>query len=175
MATRAKRQQSLQDVNLHLLPPQLKVLVRLMGLQPAMRLVEMRGGTRMIVPVHCRAEHWLNDVVGPVAFAALVADSAGVVMDLPKYDAVLRQWRHQQVHELSRHLTDGEVALRTGYTRRHVINIRQAEAQAAGAQWDMFDANRAPPNARRPDDEAQTQETGPTAHNPFGLGKALVG
>jgi hypothetical protein len=162
-----------KDVNLRLLPPQLKVLVQVMGLQPALRLVEVKGGTRLIVPVRCTPEHWLNEVVGCEAFGRLVGNSAGIVMDLPKYDSVLRQWRHQQVHELSRYLTDGEVALRTGYTRRQVINIRQAEAEAACMQWDMFDTSRAPPKARLPVDEAEATETGPTAHNPFGLGRAV--
>lgn len=156
-----------RDINTALLPPQMRMLVRVMGLGPALRLLEARGGTRMTVPGRCSAEHWLHDVVGPQAFAALVADSANVTMDLPKLDAVTRQWRHQQVHELARYLSHGEVARRTGYTRRHVINICNAEAAAAGwAQLDLFAAPAAVTAAHTQHDSAAA------AHDPFGLAGA---
>lgn len=159
-----------RDLNLHLLPPQLRDLVKVMGEAAALRLVEHRGGTPLVVPVRCTADHWLNDVVGPVAFGALVAECASITMDLPKYDSVMRQWRHQQVQALCRTgLPDAQVALRTGYTRRHVINIRQAEAEAAGAQWDLFDN---PPSERV--DGLQDELDHITAHNPFGLARGAA-
>lgn len=167
MAHPAKKAQRPRELNTHLLPPQARHLVRVMGVGPALRLLEVRGGTRIIVPVRVSADHWLMDVVGLEAFAALVDDSRGLVIELPKYDAVLRQWRHQQVHELSRHLSDGEVARRTGYSRRHVINIRQAEAEAMAMQGDLFGPD--PHKADRLAREAEEAETGPTAHDPFGL------
>lgn len=167
------RRQRPTDINTAMLPPQLRLLVRVMGVGPALALVEARGGTRLTVPVRCSPDHWLNEVVGPVAFAALVQDSAAVTMELPKADAATRQWRHQQVHELARTMTNDQVARATGYTRRHVINIRQAEAEAAGLrQPDLFDSlGDDEDQADLVDlaDRVQDADDTPTAHNPFGL------
>lgn len=162
-------------LNADLLPPQLRTLMRVLGEADALRLVEQRGGTFILVPVRVSREHWLNDVLAPAAFAALVSEYRGIQLELPKYDSVLRQWRHQQVLSLVvKRLTDSEVALRTGYSRRHVISIRQAEAVAAGeapedglwpVQGDLF-----PDLAEAGATDAEEAETLPTAHNPFGLG-----
>lgn len=164
-----------KHVNTHLLPPQLRMLVRIMGEQAAFRLVEQRGGTPLVVPVKVSPDHWLMDILGPEAFAALVGEMAGMTTDLPKADALFRQWRHQRVHALvGTKMTDAEVALATGYTRRHVINIRQAEAELAAAcggpdgnpaQFDLFAA------VDRELDAAVTADAGPTAHDPFGLAR----
>lgn len=162
-----------KHVNLQLLPPQLRMLVRIMGEQPAFKLVEVRGGTPIVVPVKVSPDHWLMDIVGPQAFAALVNEMAGMTTDLPKADAIFRQWRHQRVHALvGGRMTDAEIALATGYTRRHVINIRQAEAEhaAAGgdgnpAQFDLFAAVDAELDA------TLGADAGPTAHDPFGLAR----
>ena len=175
MATKPRRHRP-SDINTAMLPPQLRMLVRVMGVGPALALVEARGGCKLTVPVRCSPEHWLNHVVGPAAFAALVSDSAGITMELPKADAATRQWRHQQVHELSRSMTNDQVAMATGYTRRHVINIRNAEAEAAGLRQgdlfaDLLDLDEADlvdqVDAREEADDGR--DTYPSAHNPFGL------
>lgn len=158
-----------QCLNTHLLPPQLRLLIRVMGEGPALELAAQRGGTQLTVPVRVRRDHWLYDVVGHTAFAALVAECAGITLELPKYDKVLQQHRHQRVHALAREgWTQGEIAVETNYTRRHVITICQAEAEAAAAgQMDIFrdwlDKEDAEPET--------AAEATPTAHNPFGLAK----
>lgn len=157
-------------LNTNLLPPQLRTLIRVMGEAAALELVAHRGGTQLTVPARVRRDHWLYDVVGHTAFAALVAECAGITMELPKYDKVLQQHRHQRVHALAREgWTQGEIAVETNYTRRHVITICQAEAEAAAAgQMDIFrdwlDIEDAEP-------ETSAEAPTPTAHNPFGLGQ----
>lgn len=128
-------------LNLRLLPPQLRELVRTMGEADAFRLVERRGGTTMRVPKRVSTRHWLLQIVSPQAFAQLVDGYAGMEIQLPKYDSVLRQIRHQRVHHLLSRHTVSEVALLTNYTTRQVFNIKRAAGVAAGAampQRDLF-------------------------------------
>lgn len=158
----------LDQVNVHLLPPQLRELVRVMGDAAAFRLVEHRGGTALSVPKRVSADHLLADLLGPVAFAQLVEARGGEVMQLPKNDSALRQARHQRVHELllQRH-TIREVALRTNYTARQVINIKQSlAADLAVSQGDLFaDIVSGSTAVTAPADQALTT----AAHDPFGL------
>jgi hypothetical protein len=140
-----------------------------MGEAAAFRLVEHRGGTALSVPKRMSAEHMLAELLGPIAFAQLVDARGGEVLQLPKNDSVLRQVRHQRVHELllQRH-TIREVALRTNYTARQVINIKQALAAdlAVIQQGDLFaDIVSSSAVDSAPVDPAPNA----AAHDPFGL------
>lgn len=116
-------------VNVDLLPPQLRELVRVVGDAAAFRLVEHRGGVALSVPKRVSPDHMLAELLGPVAFAQLVEAWGGEVLQLPKNDSVLRQLRHQRVHTLLlQRYTIRDVALKTNYTARQVINIKQALA-----------------------------------------------
>jgi len=116
-------------VALHKLPVQLRMLVRVMGEAAAYRLVQAWGGTPFTVPKSVRARQFarLADVVGVDAATALVAELPGETLQLPKYDGVLRQLRHQRVIDLRRQrLRLAEIALATAYSVRQVINILNA-------------------------------------------------
>ena len=118
------------QVALHKLPPQLKVLVRVMREGPAFAMVKARGGTTLHVPkhVHSRRFQHLVDLCGdPVAAAALVNELGPCTLELPKYDSVARQLRHASViARRQRGDRIDAIALATGYTRRQVINILNA-------------------------------------------------
>lgn len=159
----------MSTINPHLLPAALRELVRVLGEATAFRLVERRGGGRLIVPKKVHADHRLNDELGFKAFVDLVEHYGGEVLDLPKHDSVVRQLRHQRVRTLRAegHTMD-RVAVLTGYTRRQVINILGDCADLAdGRQLDMFGA--AEPArataADKPDPDAFR------ANDPFGLGR----
>lgn len=116
-----------RDVDLARLPPQLRLLVRSLGLHAAFRLVKAYGGTPVKVPRRVRpnhVEHPLYLVLGADAFAKLVDAYGDEVLHLPKYDSIARQARHDLVRQLRRGgATRREIALSTGYTTRHVGNI----------------------------------------------------
>lgn len=154
-------------VNEHLLPPQLRMLVRIMGDTAAYRLVQERGGGYLIVPVHVSPEHPLCELLGPAAFAALVRELGSQTLQLPKYDSVARQWRHQQVHALREQgKTLCQVALKTNYSMRQVINIMRDAEGDSRQQIDLFASmDETDVDA----DLAGGDEPMPTAHNPFGL------
>lgn len=140
-------------VALHKLPPQLRMLVRLMGEAAAYRLVQARGGTPLTVPKSVRSPQFmaLADLAGSAeAGAALVHELAGQTIQLPKHDSVVRQLRHQRVIELrQRGGKLAEIALATGYSMRQVINVladagepldpAAAAEPARRPQGDLFD------------------------------------
>ena len=111
------------------LPPALRELVRVLGEADAFRLVSAHGGARISVPAMPKADHRLRACLSAEGFDALVAWAGGGVLELPKADAYVRELRHQQVRECrAEGLTVDETAERTGYTRRHVINVMGGKA-----------------------------------------------
>lgn len=155
----------MSTINTDLLPAALRELVRVLGEATAFRLVERRGGGRLIVPKKVHPDHRLMDELGLKAFADLVAGYGGEVLDLPKYDSVVQQLRHQRVRKLrgEGHSLD-RVAVLSGYTRRHVINILGGEDQHyAERQLDMFGAPPVATALPAPDEPIR-------ANDPFNLG-----
>jgi hypothetical protein len=149
-----------QGIALHRLPPQLRVLARVMGEAAAYRLVQALGGTPLSVPASTDSGHFdrLVDICGSVAAAAaLVAELPGQRLELPKYDSVLRQLRHQRVVELR---TLGkrldEIALATAYGKRQVINI----LNAAGLPEQAGDADEPPGRGQGDLFEEQAEDEG---------------
>lgn len=174
-------------LNTKLLPPQLRLLIRAIGEGAALELVRHCGGARFTVPTHASDDHWLCPIIGKEALQALIDEYKGITMDLPKYDSFIRQQRHLRVRSLAREgLSQSDVAVRTGYSRRHVISIVHAEEDFADVdhrQMDLFrgwleeqsqaaqqNDNAAPQLEAKPEPETTAQAT-PTAHNPFGLAK----
>lgn len=157
----------MSQINTHLLPAALRELVTVLGEAAAFRLVERRGGGRLIVPKKVHPEHRLMDELGFKAFADLVAAYGSMVLELPKYDAVARQIRHERVRKLrAEGMTVDRVAVATGYTRRQVFNILADDFdQVAAAQLDMFGG----PDLAD-DDPAERPAPAPFgANDPFGL------
>lgn len=162
------------------LPPQLKVLVRVMGEGAAFRVIKWLGGTSFTWPKSRRSPQFtqLAEIAGLEAADTAVEHLGGQTWQLPKYDSVLRQLRHARVVELKRveGLSNPEVALRTGYTVRQVINIcneaglAQAERDAfMAAQGDLFAGpagSGAEPVGRAPDAAAPAPSPAATAPGP---------
>ena len=163
----AKR--DLSDINPLSLPPQMRMLMRVMGEAAAYKLIEQRGGSYVIVPTRLVPEHYLLEILGPQAFMALVEACGAQTLQLPKYDSVLRQLRHRRVMELlGKGFLLREVAVQVNYTVRQVLNIKQSSApdDRQGGLWDMF-----PEQGEVVEIEDEPADNLPTAHNPFGLGR----
>ncbi|MBY0235237.1 MAG: hypothetical protein K2W93_09665 [Burkholderiaceae bacterium] len=151
-------------INVHLLPQGLRDLVRVLGEADAFRLVERRGGGRLVVPDRVHPEHPLMDELGLRVFAALVDAFGREVLELPKYDSVARQLRHERVRKhRAEGMTIDRIAVATGYTRRQVFNIL-ADVAPEDAQLDMF---------ATVDDEVDAMPISfaGSANDPFGLAR----
>lgn len=135
-------------VNVDLLPPNLRVLCRAIGHRKAFALCKARGGVPLQVPKRPSLTHWLVEIIGFDGLQALVDALGDSVIDVPKYDKVAMQLQHRAVHAcLKSGLGLTKTALKTGYTKRHVLNIQTDLAHAegdlyahpdAGEQRDLF-------------------------------------
>lgn len=151
-------------INIELLPPVLREMVRVLGESAAFKLVEHLGGRRLIVPKRLKMEDPLLDLLGGKAFAKLVNYAPGSVIELPKYDSVTRQLRHERVRACrALGMTGDRTATETGYTRRQVMNIWAAAADddrdfRQGGLWEVEE------------DDKTTGSFAGRANDPFGLG-----
>lgn len=158
----------MSTINTLLLPDSLRELVRVLGEPAAFRLVELHGGGRLIVPKSVTPGHRLIDDLGLKTFCDLVEHYGGGVIDLPKYDAVLRQLRHQRVRSLrgDGHTHD-RIAVLTGFSRRWVIKILEDDGDLyAQSQADLFDDHDLAPD---PVPKVRPDNSMPSANDPFRL------
>lgn len=123
-------------INVELLPPNLRLLCRVLGPRKAFELSKRRGGVPLRVPVRASLDHWLVDIIGFDGLQSLVDALAGEYIDVPKYDKVLQQLRHQQAHAcLAAGMSMSNTAIETGYTKRHVVNIQASLQEATGERY----------------------------------------
>lgn len=159
------------DINMELLPNSMRELVRVLGFTAALKLIQARGGAPLVVPqalnLHDPSPAVLRllDDIGAQAAAALVEWAGGGTLNyLPKYDAVARQLRHEQVRQLRRDgFTLSEIANKSGYSQRWVIKILGLDDDDRQLNLFLQDAQA---NAAQ---KTKINITSGSAHNPFGL------
>lgn len=131
-------------IDLSRLPPQLKFLVREIGLVATIKLVRARGGQQVWLPKKATGDRVLAQVIGREALAKLVAHRGGERLELPKADKILVQMRDRALFaRREAGATESELARDYGITRRWVYEIcarlRQERAEAE-RQGQLFDA-----------------------------------
>lgn len=114
-----------------LLPPQMRRIVRAIGVAPAFVLLRWRGGRRLKLPKDgTRSE--LAAIIGLVALEALLAEfGAHEILTLPKVDKMVLQLRDRAIraeHAGGKSIPD--LAGLYGLTTRHVLNILSAQRHA---------------------------------------------
>lgn len=116
-------QPDLSSVDVDQLPPQLRQLIRLIGIADTWLLLRERGGTTLQVPV--RAERSaLIDIISANALALLCKEFGGTRLELPVCDSIMRQVRNQQIlSDRAQGMSYPALATLYGLTRRQVINI----------------------------------------------------
>jgi hypothetical protein len=132
------------DISIHQLPPQLKMLIQRIGYPATIALIRARGGQQVWIPKTATADRVLAQVIGKEALGELVKHHGGERLELPKVDKILIQrrdealWRKRQAGA-----TESELAREFKITRRWVLEIcaRRRREQAEGQrQGRLFDA-----------------------------------
>lgn len=137
-------------------------LVETLGGALAFKLLELYGGSIIFVPTRAAADHPMRLTLTDEGFELLVRKYANERLELPKYDAIARQHRYRLVQELrERGHSLTNIALRSNYTRRQVINIMNISTPPK-LQMDLF---------AEADPDRDLDYDVPTAHDPFGLGR----
>lgn len=126
-------------VNPELLPPQVRMLVRLIGLPQTLRLLEARGGIPTYIPMQPGHATELHKIISAEALAALArSDLAGKTIELPKSDKIRLQIRNHAIRNARREMSAASTARMFGLTRRQVINVNNAGREEDGT-GDLFD------------------------------------
>ncbi|HFE31902.1 MAG TPA: hypothetical protein ENJ17_01175 [Gammaproteobacteria bacterium] len=121
-----------------LLPPQIRMLARVIGLAETLRLIEARGGNRVRIPLQPEQCQALRNVLTPRALAALTQAFGGKRLELPKNDKVVLQIRNHAIRAARQQQTVPQVARAFNLTRRHVFNLT-ADNDEPDPTGDLFD------------------------------------
>ena len=137
-----------EPVDERLLPPQIRRMIAAIGLPLTLHLLELRGGTRLALPLaDARRKHYeLADLIGAAPSRAFYREFGGKgvrFIQLPKADKILRQARDAAIRQDCRTDSVSTVALRYRLTMRQVQNIKQSEDypvwRKPDSQLDLFE------------------------------------
>lgn len=116
----------MERIDPSLLPPQIRMLVRLLGTEDAVSLLRTWGGQRRWVPADpARACPQLRACLSDAGLTALCQSQfGGCATDFPKVDKVLRQAIHTAMRaDRAAGATLNDLASRYGYTNRRARDI----------------------------------------------------
>ena len=122
-----------------LLPPQLRAIVKAIGVAETLVLLEARGGVRLWVPESDNRSVVLRELLQPESVAALVDRFGGQRLELPMKSTLLVQWRNHQIVADSRTMSYTDLARKYGITRRWAIKmVREWATEVDDDQFDLF-------------------------------------
>lgn len=134
--------QAIATIDEQQLPPQLRRLVRAIGLPATSTLLKARGGTRLMLGKNVAGATLLLELIGPAHTKALLETFEGATeLMLPKADKLLAQARDRAIRsEHAEGISLMVLALRYDLTTRHILNIVSGQPQARNdsAQPDLF-------------------------------------
>lgn len=121
------------------LPKSLADLVKLMGFQATLKLVERFGGLPLYVPreEHLNEEHGIVAAIGAEAARKLSRDRGTETLEIPRAAAYLRRVRDQLMREKYETNSASELAREFGMTRRNVFY--RVGADEDDDQGDLFE------------------------------------
>jgi hypothetical protein len=144
-------------------PPQAALLVRLIGPDLALRLMELHGGSRVFVPRAAGRDQKLAQELSPAAEAALVEEYGGGNIEVP----LCKAWRARIYRR--RGQTVRQIALTLGCSERSVRSWL-ADADVAAAQLSLAIGQGSGLNR-----ESAMAAAGQTWHSPAGCRVARWG
>jgi Mor family transcriptional regulator len=129
------------QLNTQDMPQSLIDVVDAIGLQPALQLVEARGGVRVYVPEpeNLSRDHVLVQVLGEQNARLLAQRFGGDPLDLPRCAAALRAARNTSIRcERANGERPAAIALRHGLTERQVYSILATDPTEQNPQQSLL-------------------------------------
>ena len=117
---------SAKFINKAHLPAAMAELLDTIGDQEGLALLEKWQGVDIYVPSKWEGveNHQIKEVIGEMAFQKLVDYYSGERIYLPKMDAVIKQLKYHAVAQLhDAGVSHRDIAMKTGYTKRWVIEV----------------------------------------------------
>lgn len=134
---------SLNETDLHLLPPSMQWLAKAVGLPATLALVKVYGGGAAVyVPAEFRDDHPLLRLIGPQPFVALVAEYGGEAIEIARREKAARTLLYRQIRqEYAAGATQNALALRHGFTVRHIRGILDGAEGGDDRQRGLFEVD----------------------------------
>lgn len=125
---------------LELLPSSLADIARVIGVAATLKLCEARPGGRIFIPKEATPDHWIAELLGIDAFAALVHVYKGERPEIPlAHKWQLRIKERAIVSARRAGQSQYEVAQQYGMTQRGIRKAeRRAESRTDTDQLDLF-------------------------------------
>ena len=128
---------ALDEADIDLLPPSMQWLAKTIGLPAVLKLVRRYGGGAPIyIPVRVQPDHALLHLIGAQAFAALVSEYGGDLLEIARCEKAARVLLYRKIRG-EKNATQNDLALRYGFTVRH-IRVIQAGDETDDRQQSFF-------------------------------------
>jgi hypothetical protein len=121
------------------LPPQVRELVRCIGLSETYTLLKDRGGAPLYIPETYDRAWVLRQMLEPESVMSLIKAYHGRQIEMPKADKILLQLRNNHIREQKKEtgMNNCQIAIEHNLSRRHVINILREEDETE-VSGDLF-------------------------------------
>ncbi len=110
-------------INESLLPTQMRLLIKCIGLPETIALLKAKGGTTIRIPLSADNCIQFDDILQPESIVKLTANLGGKVMELPKYDKIGTQLRDIAIRAARNNTPANKLAQDFGLSRRMIIYI----------------------------------------------------
>lgn len=110
----------MNDIDLNLLPGELREIAQLIGIPATMALAGKYGGVGLYVPKELRADHPLIALIGAENAQKLSQHYPGDEIEIGKAEAALREIRNQEIRSLYPKLSQRALALKYKTTERNI-------------------------------------------------------
>lgn len=107
-----------------ILPPVVRDICRIIGLQACLKLVDSYGGVGMWVPVEYRDDHILCKIIGREHAAKLIDSYSGEEIQMPKCEQALRTVRNAAI--IASDKSRRQLAIQYGLTERQISTIQKS-------------------------------------------------
>ena len=119
----------LKAIKTHILPPQIRVLVGIIGLPETLKLLQARGGTLTYIPKTGDKSVVFTQLLQARSLEKLMhSDLAGQEVHLPKADKLLKQIRDMEI------ISQRGIKSRAELAREYNLTIRRIQGIWSGAQ-----------------------------------------
>lgn len=130
---------NLTETDIELLPPSMQWLAKAIGLPAVLALVKKHGGGAPVyVPGKTTPDHPLARLIGSDAFAALVDEYGGETIEIARCEKAARVLVYRQIRREAEAETQNTLALKHGYTVRHIRHICGAGEAEDDRQGGLF-------------------------------------
>lgn len=130
---------------LDILPETMLELIDIAGMSKAIKLVQLRGGTRLIVPQRGHSDaflqkHWFAQATSVQALKELIDIAPGEVIDIPRCQSILQALKEQAIfHAAKNGATESQLAIKYGMTERGIRKLKKRVRTAEHHQASLFE------------------------------------